>query len=55
MNFVSARHSCPSEAATLSTFVSALVACIRKSALSGTPCRVSGVMRTPMLVGDAMA
>ena len=27
----------------------------RTGAVIETPCRVSGVMRTPMLVGDAMA
>jgi len=55
MNFVSARHSQPSEAAILSTLDSALVARMRKRLLLCTLWRFSGVIRTPMLVGHAMA
>ena len=54
-NFVRARHSRPRLEAMFSTFVSALEEVMRNRVLLWTAMRSSGVMRTPMLVGQAMA
>ena len=54
-NLVSARHSRPRLEAMFSTFVSALEEVMINRVLLWTAMRSSGVMRTPMLVGQAMA
>ena len=54
-NLVRARHSRPREEATFSTLVSALVEVMKKRVLLWTAMRSSGVIRTPMLVGQAIA